>query len=102
MIAITGTSTIMYPLRKVVRLLALAWIFQGHVAQPPMTAVKTAPLRISSNLGTRNARSLLVAMELVEIFVPNVARPNARAQKNAAARFVHRLVIEVGSQYRVP
>lgn len=92
----------MYPLRNVVRLLALAWIFHGQVAQPPMKAVKTAPLRIFNHRGIRNARSLLVAMEFVEIFVPNVARPNAKAQKNAAARFVHRPIREVGSQYRVP
>lgn len=52
--------------------------------------------------GRRNARSLLVAIEFVEMFVPNVARPNAEAQKNAAARFVHRPIIEVGSQYSVP
>lgn len=92
----------MYPLRNVVRLLALAWIFQGHVAQPPIKAVKIAPLRMFNHRGTRNARSLLVAIEFVERFVPNVARPNANAQKNAAARFVHRPMIEVGSQYKVP
>lgn len=45
---------------------------------------------------------MLVAIEFVEIFVPSVARPNAKAQKNAAARFVQRPMMEVGSQYKVP
>lgn len=102
MMATTGASTIMYPLRNVVKLLALAWIFHGQVAQPPTRAVTTAPLQIFNHRGRRNAKSLLVAIEFVEMFVPNVARPNAKAQKNAAARFVHRSIIEVGSQYRVP
>lgn len=85
-----------------VKLFALAWIFHGQVAQPPMTAVMAAPLRIFNQGGRRNARSLLVAIEFVEMLVPNVARPNANAQKKAAARFVHSPMIDVGSQYRVP
>lgn len=92
----------MYPLRNVVKLDALAWIFQGAVAHPPSKAVMTAPLLRFSQDGNKKARSLLAAMEFVEIFVPSVARPKAKAQKNAALRLVHRLMMDVGSQYSVP
>lgn len=91
-----------YPLRKVVRLVALAWIFQGTVAHPPSKAVIIAPLLKFSQRGNKKARSLLAAMEFVEMLVPSVARPKAKAQKKAAARFAHRLMMEVGSQYNVP
>lgn len=80
------------------RLVALAWIFHGAVAQPPKRAVMTAPLLKFNQRGNINARSLLVAMEFVEMFVPSVARPKAKAQKKAAARLVHRVMIAVGSQ----
>lgn len=102
MIATTGANTIIYPLKNVVRLAALACIFHGAVAHPPTNAVMTAPRRRFNQRGKRNARSLLVAIELVEILVPSVASPNAKAQKNAAARFVHSPMIAVGSQYSVP
>lgn len=62
----------------------------------------TAPRLRFSQRGNRNAKSLLAAMEFVEMFVPNVARPKAKAQKKAAARLVHRPMMEVGSQYSVP
>lgn len=62
----------------------------------------TAPLLRFSQRGNKNARSLLVAMELVEMFVPSVARPKAKAQKKAAARLVQRAIMAVGSQYKVP
>lgn len=102
MIATTGASTIIYPLKNIVRLFALAWIFHGAVAHPPTTAVMTAPRRRFNQRGNRKARSLLVAMELVEILVPSVARPKAKAQKKADARLVHSAMMDVGSQYRVP
>lgn len=88
----------MYPERKVVRLVALAWICQGQEAQPPRTAVRKAPRRMLSHLGAMNAKSLDEAIELVEMLVPRVARPNAKAQKNAPARLVQRAMIAVGSQ----
>jgi len=98
MIATIGARTIMYPLKKVARLVALAWIFHGQVAQPPSKAVRKAPRWMFRYFGARKAKSLEEAIEFVEIFVPRVARPNAVAVKNAAARFVHRLMIMVGSQ----
>jgi hypothetical protein len=102
MIATIGARTMIYPLRKVVRLVALAWIFQGHVAQPPRTAVMKAPRCMLRYFGARKAKSLDEAIELVEILVPRVARPKANAQKKAAALFVQRAMIMVGSQKRVP
>lgn len=98
MIATTGASTMIYPLRNVVRLVALAWIFHGAVAHPPTTAVTSAPRRRLSQRGKRKARSLLVAIELVEMLVPSVASPKAKAQKKAAARLVHSAMMAVGSQ----
>lgn len=98
MIATIGARTMMYPLRNVVRLLALAWICHGQVAQPPSMAVRNAPRLRLRYFGAMNAKSLDEAIELVEIFVPSVARPKAKAQKNAAARLAHRLMIIVGSQ----
>jgi len=79
----------MYPLKNVVKLVALAWIFHGHVAQPPNSEVNSAPLWIFNHLGAKNAKSLEEAIELVEMLVPKVARENAAAQKNAPARDCH-------------
>ena len=79
----------MYPDKNVVKLFALAWIFHGAVAHPPTIAVMKAPLWMLSHLGARKAKSLDEAIELVEILVPRVARPNAKAMKKAAARLVH-------------
>lgn len=77
---------------------ALAWIFQGQVAQPPKREVMKAPRLIFSHLGIRNAKSLDVAIELVEMLVPRVAKPKAKATKKAPAREVQRATILVGSQ----
>ena len=74
-----------------------------------------APRLMLSHRGKRKAKSLEVAIELVEMFVPSVARPlmlvssvdaqspgpiayNAAEQKKAAALLSHRLMIWVGSQ----
>lgn len=102
MIETMGASTMIYPLKNVVRLVALARIFHGAVAQPPTIEVRKAPLRMLIHLGARNAKSLLAAMELVEMFVPRVARPNANAQKKAPARLSQREMMDVGSQYSLP
>jgi len=48
--------------------------------------------------GAMKAKSFDEAMELVEILVPSVARPKAKAQKKAPARFSHNMMICVGSQ----
>ena len=92
----------MYPLKNVVRLVALAWICHGHVAHPPSIAVRNAPLWMLSHRGAMNAKSLLLAMELVLMLVPSVARPKAKATKNAPARLVQRAIKAVGSQERMP
>lgn len=102
MITTIGAITIIYPLRNVVRLVALAWIFQAAGAYPPSSAAMPAPRRRFSHCGNKKARSLLAAVEFVEMLVPSVARPKAKAQKKDAARLVHRLMMAVGSQYRVP
>jgi len=53
-------------------------------------------------LGAINAKSFEEAIELVEMLVPRVARPKAKAQKKAPALFSHSMMICVGSQYSLP
>ena len=75
MIASKGASTMTYPDKKVVKLCADFWICQGQVTHPPRIEVRKAPLLILRYLGKMKAKSLEVAMELVEMLVPKVARP---------------------------
>ena len=98
MIATIGARTMIYPLKNVVKLVALAWICHGHVTHPPKTAVKKAPRRILNHFGARNAKSFELAIELVEMLVPRVASPNAKAQKNAPAREGRSATMDVESQ----
>ena len=102
MIATVDARTMMYPLKKVVKLVALAWICHGHVTHPPKTAVKKAPRLMLNHFGARNAKSFELAIELGEILVPSVGGPNAKAQKNAPAREGRKATMDVGSRYSLP
>ena len=51
-----------------------------------------------NHLGARNAKSFELAIEVVEMLVPSVASPNAKAQKNAPAREGKSATMDVGSQ----
>ena len=75
MIASKGASTMTYPDKKVVKLCADFWICQGQVTHPPRIEVRKAPLLMLRYLGKMNAQSFEVAIELVEMLVPKVARP---------------------------
>lgn len=57
------------------RLWADFWICHGQVTHPPRKEVMNAPRLMLSHRGKRNAKSFEVAIELVEMLVPSVARP---------------------------
>lgn len=64
---------------------ALTRIFQGVIAQAPITAQMNCPRLMLMYFGRRAERSVATEIELAEIFTPMEAMRKARAQKNAAA-----------------
>lgn len=80
-------------------------IFQGTMAQPPMTVMAMAPRRMLNHLGNRLARSLAPEMTVAEMLTHICAITHESPAKKAAARPPgpsHESMIVMGSQMYSP
>lgn len=83
---------------KFKKAIALARIFQGTKAQPPIIAANICPLLRLMYLGHSVIKSTAALIELAEMLVPIILTANAAEAKKTAARFVHCAKMSAGFQ----
>jgi hypothetical protein len=82
--------------------MAVARIFQGTNAHPPINAARIWPRRKLMYFGQRVIRSTAAEIELAEIFVPMILIAKPAEAKKTAARLSHSAKMSAGFQRNCP